>query len=115
MTLALPEPIATYFRFKSGTEATDLSACFAPDAVVIDKGEDAEYQGREAILQWMGGAVTDYALKTDFTTVAEADGETVVKALVSGDFPGSPAEFEYRFLIQNSLIERLTIEFVGFR
>lgn len=86
-----------------------------PDATVIDKGEDAQYQGRDAIRQWMTGEVRGYSLTTDVTGV-KGDGEiTVVTALVSGDFPGSPTEFEYRFLMRDGLITRLIIEFLGFK
>jgi len=45
----------------------------------------------------------------------QEDGEVVVTALVSGSFPGSPAEFLYRFSVQDALIKRLVIEFTGFK
>ncbi|RYG26539.1 nuclear transport factor 2 family protein [bacterium] len=115
MSMNLPESIANYLRSKSADAPSDSSASFTPDAVVIDKGEDAQYEGRDAIRQWMTGQVAGYSVKTEVTGVVEQGEETVVTALVSGDFPGSPAEFQYRFTLRDSLIFRLVIEFVAFR
>lgn len=109
----LPEPIAIYFQAKANDRPNDTIECFAPDAVVIDEGEDLEIRGREAIQSWINGTIAAYKLTTEITDSAQEGNEIVVTALVSGDFPGSPAEFDYRFVLDGSLILRLVIPVSG--
>lgn len=114
MSIKLPEPIENYFRFTAEDKAEEAAACFALDAVIFDKGEDLEIAGREAISKWFVELAAKYQNTLEIFNSVEEEGEVVVTAFVSGNFPGSPAEFAYRFVVQDSLIKRLVIEFIGF-
>lgn len=111
----LPEPIAAYFRYKTEDGLNGAPDFLSPDATVIDTGEDTEVNGRDAILRWMAQVADQYKFTTELLGLVEEEGATVVTTLASGDFPGSPAEFAYRFELRDGLISRLTIDFVGFR
>lgn len=109
MNITLPEPIATYFQEKNRDNVDEVISCFSPTATVIDEGENMKMTGHDSIRQWMTGTVADYKLSTDVTKSVESEENTTVTALVSGDFPGSPIEFEYEFKTQAGKIEQLTI------
>lgn len=114
MSIKLPESIENYFRFSAEGKAEEAAACFALDAVIFDKGEDLEIAGREAIGKWFVELDAKYKNTLEIFNSVEDEGEVAVTAFVSGNFPGSPAEFCYRFVLRDGLIERLAIEFVGF-
>lgn len=115
MSIKLPEPIETYLRSSENGALQEAVAAFAPEATVFDQGEDHEVAGREAIHYWMADYTSKYKTTLEVTGVAEEGQETVVTTLVSGNFPGSPAEFVYRFVLRDGLIDRLVIEFVSFK
>lgn len=106
----LPEPIASYFKTKSSNHPDDVLDCFSRDATVIDDGENTQLTGHDEIRSWLSGTIASYNLTTQITDVAEKEGETIVTALVSGDFPGSPISFDYRFVVVQNKIVRLVIE-----
>jgi len=107
---ALPDSIATYFSAKSEHDTDATLACFTPTAVVFDEGENMEMNGHEAIRKWLEGPIASYKLTTEVTDTREQGGETVVTALVSGNFPGSPIEFYYHFQLKDGKIDRLAIK-----
>jgi ketosteroid isomerase-like protein len=105
----LPESIAAYFSARSDQDTDAILACFTPTATVIDEGENQELIGHQAIQRWLEGPVAEYKLTTEVTRSSEKDGQVIVTALVSGDFPGSPIEFEYQFHLKDGKIDRLLI------
>ena len=109
MSIDLKEPIATYFRAKSSGQHEEVLACFSENAVVNDTGENAVLTGKDQILQWLSGTIADYNLSTEILRHEDQGETTTVTALVSGDFPGSPIEFDYDFVVQEGKIARLTI------
>lgn len=115
MSIHLPEPIANYFRCKADENLTEAAGTFTPAAMVFDKGEDREVFGQEAIHRWFIEQAATVKTTVDVVSLREESGEFVVTTLVSGNFKGSPAEFEYRFTLRDGLIDRLIIEFVGFK
>jgi ketosteroid isomerase-like protein len=107
MTAELPDVIASYFAADKAREATALSECFAEDAVVTDEGNT--YTGRSAIRQWIANASTQYSYTTQPFRVAQEDGRTVITCHLVGNFPGSPVDLRYRFLIEGDRITELEI------
>ena len=111
MTLEeLPFPIRSYFESGRG-EAT--AACFVEDATVWDNGEDKVLHGIGAIREWLSKDISQYNLRTQLNSASEHDGEVAVGAVVSGDFPGSPYEFSYRFRLEGERIKELAIDPIG--
>lgn len=107
MTVQLPNVIAAYFAADRKGEAEATSACFTPDAVVIDEGN--RYVGREAIRQWMANASTQYSYSVEPFDVAAGDGRIVVASHLFGNFPGSPVDLRYRFVLDGDAIAQLEI------
>ncbi len=104
---SLPEPIARYVDFANRFDAAGAASCFAPDAVVRD--EQREYVGLPAIEAWVRHTSEAYRPQVEVTRFA-ADGEHVtMSGRVEGNFPGSPADLEYRVLLRHGRIAALTV------
>ena len=110
--LELPSPIQSYFSAK-GTDAETAAACFTDDAVVFDNGEDLEMKGIAAISSWLSRTNTSYKLTSEVRSAEERDGAYVLDVVLSGDFPGSPYQFEYRFKLSGEKIQELAIDPIG--
>ena len=107
MPLDLPTPLPAYFAAKNNFDIGGTLATFAPDAIVDDEHE--QHVGREEIRAWMEAATRKYRDTAEPVTL-ESDGDTHrVDALVSGNFPGSPATLHFRFRLQDALIANLDI------
>lgn len=107
MALDLPTPIAAYYAAKNRHDIDAMLAPFAENAVVHDEGED--YRGHTAIRAWMEHTTAKYAVTVAPEEVTIHDGATIVRALVSGNFPGSPAYLTYRFTAGDGDIKALSI------
>jgi hypothetical protein len=101
----LPVPIAAYFAADT-SDANAVARCFNESAVVID--ERREHRGRPAITRWRA-ATANYHYTSEPLAVDVSGPEATVTARVTGDFPGSPVELQYRFTLEGALIARLEI------
>ncbi|MBI5706959.1 MAG: nuclear transport factor 2 family protein [Armatimonadetes bacterium] len=111
-SVVLPETIRTYFDAKGG-DAGDAAACFTSDAVVYDIGEDLTFSGVDQIRSWLGHTADEYKLTSEVRSCEESASGYRVGVVISGDFPGSPYEFAYRFKLEGSKIKELAIDPVG--
>lgn len=107
MTIKLPPAIANYFAADASAGARALASCFSPDAVVIDEGNS--YQGHEAIEQWIAGASQKYTYTVEPFSVVEDNGHITVTSHLVGNFPGSPVDLRYDFVLEGDRIARLKI------
>ena len=107
MSIDLPAPIAGYFAAENSDDAEALTACFAPDAVVRDEGR--RIQGIAAIKAWKREGKAKYQHKIKLLGAAETGGETIVRGLVSGNFPGSPIELGFAFVLDGERITSLEV------
>jgi hypothetical protein len=107
MAFELPGVIAAYFAADKIGASQAISECFKPDAVVIDEGNS--YVGREAIRQWMANASTQYSYTVEPFSLAEENGRIVVTSHLVGNFPGSPVDLRYYFVIDGDRIAHLEI------
>ena len=103
----LSPPITTYFDADQRHDGDAVAAAFSDDAVVKDEG--AEHAGPAEIRAWWRAAKAKYQHVAEPLDAAEADGTTVVRARVSGDFPGSPATLTFVFTSAGAQIARLEI------
>lgn len=104
-TLTLPEPIAAYFAAEHSPDA--LAHCFTAHAVMKDFGHT--YTGINAIKVFMAEASLKYSATTVPLTIEREDGSQLVRARVSGNFPGSPTVLSYRFRLERGLIASLEV------
>ncbi|NKC31148.1 nuclear transport factor 2 family protein [Falsiroseomonas selenitidurans] len=99
MSPDLPPPVA---RFFAADKAASLRDCFAPDATVRDEGRSMA--GLPAIEAWHAEAQAKYRHTHEPLRVQARDGRLVVTSLVTGQFPGSPAEIDFAFRLRDGLI-----------
>ena len=102
----LPAPVAAYFAADT-TGAEAVAQCFADDAVVID--ERREHRGRTAIAQWKAETSAKFRYTVDQLGAQVSGNQTTVTGRVTGDFPGSPVDLQYRFSLEGDKIARLEI------
>lgn len=101
----LPEPIAAYIAAEHKPEA--LARCFTPQAVMKDDGHT--YTGIDAIKAFMAEASAKYAATTvPFALTREGDLQ-IIRAKVTGNFPGSPINLSFRFHLERGLIASLEV------
>ena len=103
--LTLPEPIAAYFAAEHNPQA--LAHCFAGQAVMKDDGHTNT--GVPAIQAFMATASAKYSATSVPFAMEREGGLQVVRAKVTGKFPGSPIELSYRFRLECGLIASLEI------
>lgn len=107
-TITLPDAVARYFDAANRFDAESAAACFEPGATVIDEAKT--YVGTEAIRDWMAHTGQLYQAHASPLS-AQRDGEgLVVSARVTGQFPGSPAELRFCFVLGSENISHLSVE-----
>lgn len=103
----LPNAISTFFSVGNGTAETAPSEYFAEDAIVHD--EDQSYQGPAAIQAWRAESRRKYLYHAEPIAVTQEATGVKVRANVTGNFPGSPAQIEYIFQLAGDKIKTLEI------
>ncbi|MBX3584316.1 MAG: nuclear transport factor 2 family protein [Rhizobiaceae bacterium] len=108
MTINLPPSIQAYFDADNARSPDAVAAAFTDDAVVRDAGET--HTSRKAIRAWKVETDRKYShtLSEPFFITTE-DGRVHVTAHVSGDFPGSPVDLRYFFVLKGDKIADLEI------
>lgn len=107
MTLRLPELLSEYFAAANTRDPDRVAACFAENATVRDEG--GEIRGRSNIRAWAEHTGRIYRYTATVTAIEETADRTVVTAHLTGDFPGSPIDLRYRFMLAQGRITRLEI------
>jgi hypothetical protein len=107
MKLDLPEPVAAYLAAEEAKDAEKLALCFSDDGTVSD--EEEVYYGREAIQRWKESADAKYRFVL-LPLAARAQGdELIVRARITGDFPGNMVELDHIFKLSGDKIASLEI------
>lgn len=106
--MTLPPPIAAYFEADRRGDREAVAEAFAPDATVLDEGRT--HVGRPAIAAWWSETKARYGAELQPLDAAVTDGsDAVVRARVTGDFPGSPAVLRFAFRLAEDGIAALEI------
>jgi SnoaL-like protein len=103
----LPPAIGLYVKAENAGDVELLSQCFAPDAVVRDEAHT--YEGLAAIKQWKADTKKKYNHTVEPLALAQRKGNTVLKAKLTGNFPGSPVTLEFSFVLEDGKIVSLEI------
>jgi hypothetical protein len=109
MTIELTAPIKTYMDSINGNDIAAMDMCMTMDAHVHDIGEKKHINGIEAVKEWRIGSNDEFQLKSEVTDVEEKHGITIVTAVTSGNFPGSPQLFYYHFSVADGMITNIEI------
>lgn len=107
MTIKLPPPISRYFDTDKGKDADATARCFTGAAIVRD--ERNTYVGRDSIRRWKEQSSNKYAYSVEPFAITVEKGRTVVTARLTGDFPGSPTNLRYAFVLESDQIAKLEI------
>lgn len=103
----LPPPIAAYVEANARLDIEGMLAPFASDAVVRDDG--GHHRGRDELRAWIQTATIANGAIFAPDGWREEDGHIVVEGPTSGDFPGSPLRFTFRFALAAGEIAALEI------
>jgi len=106
MPIKLPAPVTLYLAADEQNDLDKLSRCFTKNARVQD--DHREYEGLEAIKSWKA-RTTQYRFVTEPLRAAVTEKNVRLHARRTGDFPGSPAELDYTFVLTDGKIASLDI------
>lgn len=101
----LPNVIADLAKAQNNFDSVAYANCFTATAVVFDEGKT--HQGKVAVEKWIRKANEDY--QATMKPLEYSEMEEILKAEVSGNFPGSPLVLSYHFELRDGLIELLKI------
>lgn len=111
MNIKLPPLLDKFIQAKNTFDSVAFVACFAEQAVVLDEGK--EIRGMTAIQNWIEASSKKYQDTLTVTKLDERNHETVLTALVAGNFEGSPVLLDFYFDINEGKIDRLRILLAG--
>ncbi len=103
----LPKPIALYVEAENTGDVKLFDQCFAEDAVVRDENET--HEGLGAIKEWKAETKKKYQHTIESLKFLEKDGKNIVTNRLTGNFPGSPIELEFVFIVRGDKIVSLEI------
>lgn len=101
----LPTVVADLVKAQNLFDAVAYADCFSEIAVVFDEGKT--HTGKAEIKNWIEKA--NEAYKAQMKPIAYSATEEILKAEISGDFPGSPIVLAYHFELKDELIQSLSI------
>ncbi|MEA5427867.1 nuclear transport factor 2 family protein [Arcicella lustrica] len=101
----LPNVIADLTNAQNNFDSVAYANCFSETAVVFDEGKT--HNGKTEIKQWIKKANDEY--QAVMKPLEYSATEEILKAEVSGNFPGSPIVLTYHFQLKDRLIESLKI------
>lgn len=107
MTVTLPASIEAYFAADRDGGPDAVAATFTENGVVRDEGKT--HEGRDAIRQWKAGTAQKYTYTMEPLFSSDKDGKTQVTCRVVGDFPGSPVDLRFLFVLRNEKIAQLEV------
>jgi hypothetical protein len=107
MNTDVPSPVATYLAAEKAKDTETLGHCFREDAVVRDEGR--EHRGVAAIKAWHREANAKFRYVVEPLGASVGGPAVVVRARVTGDFPGSPVEMRFSFTVSGDRIVSLEV------
>ena len=107
MNTNVPGPVAAYLAAEKAKDTERLGQCFREDAVVRDEGR--EHRGVAAIEAWHREANAKYRYVVEPLGASVSGPNVVVRARVTGEFPGSPIEPRFTFVISEDRIASLEV------
>jgi len=107
MTIKLPKAIQDYFDADRTGSPDTIAATFTEHGIVKDKGKT--HEGREAIRAWMADEAQQYSYTVEPFLITIENGKTEVMAHAIGDFPGSPIDLRFIFVLAGDKVAELEI------
>ncbi|MCX2480560.1 nuclear transport factor 2 family protein [Pedobacter sp. MC2016-15] len=103
----LPKVVTELVKAQNNYNAKAYADCFSETALVFDEGH--HHSGNAEIQKWIEHSNQNYQSLMKPVSYKDGENESVLKAEVSGTFPGSPAILSFHFTYQDDLIQSLKI------
>ncbi|RKS98220.1 nuclear transport factor 2 family protein [Chryseobacterium defluvii] len=103
----LPKVITDLVKAQNDFDSVSYANCFSDTAVVFDEGK--MYNGRKEIQHWIADSNEHYKSVMKPVSYEENETKSILKAEVSGNFPGSPIVLKFHFEIANGQIQHLKV------
>lgn len=107
MNRQIPAPLESYYQAVNAHDVKHMLACFKESATIIDEGQTL--QGKIQIEEWMKSTIEKYKFSSKVIRFENINNKTRVTANISGNFPGSPIDLKYDFIIEDEKIMSLQI------
>lgn len=107
MIAELPAPVRLFFESDAARDDEGLRAVLAPEIHVHDEAQD--YHGPDEVIAWRKAAAAKYTYTSTPLAHEHAGDQVRVRARLEGNFPGSPADVTYAFVLRDGLIAGLGI------
>jgi hypothetical protein len=107
MSIDLVPAIDLYVKAENSGDVTLLADCFASDATVRD--EKHTYKGLASIQRWKADTKNKYRHTVEPLQVTHRGGKTILKAKLTGNFPGNPVTLDFSFVLEGGKIASLEI------
>ena len=103
--MELPKVIADLVNAQNAFNSIAYANCFSETAEVFDEGK--KFQGKPDIQKWIDRSNRQY--KAVMKPIEYSATEQILKAEISGTFPGSPLVLSYQFEFKDGQIQSLKI------
>jgi len=107
MTIKLPKAIEAYFEADRIRSPDAIAATFTENGIVKDKG--LTHRGHDAIRAWMADEAQQYSYTVEPFLITSENDKTLVTAHALGNFPGSPIDLRFFFVLVNDKVAELEI------
>jgi ketosteroid isomerase-like protein len=104
---AVPPAISAWLAAHAMHDIDAESAQLTEDVIVVDNGH--EFRGRAAARDWSDNVSKEFQYTATILSTDNHGDAVVATARVEGNFPGSPLDLRYQFLLTGGLISALTI------
>lgn len=110
MKLKLPKIAETLVQATNEKDVKKYLSCFAEHAVYSDVGENETMVGKKAIEKNFNEM--KYEIHTEPTHIKETPETITMKVRATGNFKGSPLNFEYQMKLESGLIHNLKVDLI---
>jgi hypothetical protein len=110
MKTKLPKIAETLVQASNTRDVEMYLSCFTENAIYADVGENEKVVGKKAIEQNFKDM--KYEVHSEPTHVEETSEKIIMFVKASGNFKGSPLNFQYQMKLQSGLIHDLRIDLV---
>lgn len=105
--MKLPKVLEKLVQAQNNFDSIAYAKCFSETAVVFDEGKT--HNGRKEIESWIADANQKYRATMQPVSFEDKEKETILKAEVAGNFPGSPIIMIYHLKLDDNAIQSLKI------
>ena len=102
------EFVANYFEALNSKQVEKQIEYFTEEATVVDV--DETFNGKAAIKEWIIDSNSKFEAISKVIDIKTSGSTINVLTTVSGNFPGSPVDLKYDFVMLNEKIKNLDIK-----